>query len=247
MVIATYNANNARNLVAFSALLGLMPGRMDFPPFREAKSVPDAPFGHPVPPLPPFGTLPEPLQQAIHRLNRFGDTGEQGAPLASLYVHLSLWPEMLAYVECLLKPLDAAGTLTSWRVETADRAAMAPLSDLRAPAELRAVLEPILGALVGRTIPKMVPIGTYLGRALKPGQSGWQEVRAIAASAKCYWPQRAALAQIFPSNSFGPALAGSAHNHRGISCSRMAWRLLPITGNSGFSSMAAGHGRGRPG
>ena len=68
--------------------------------------------------------------------------------------------------------MHEAGTLTGWRVETSARAAMAPLSDLRAPAELRTILEPILGALVRRTIPKMVPIGTYLGRALKPGVAG---------------------------------------------------------------------------
>lgn len=175
-VIATYNANNARNLVAFSALLGLSPGRTDYPPLDEGAGMPDARSGisidRPIPALPVFDSLPEPLQQTIRRLNLFGDTGEQGAPVASLYVHLSHWPEMLAHVEPLLKPLDDAGTLTSWRMETADRAAMAPLSDLRAPADLRTVLEPILGALVRRTIPKMVPIGTYLGRALKPGASG---------------------------------------------------------------------------
>lgn len=171
-VIATYNANNARNLVAFSALLGLMPGGTDFPPLDDGAGMPDAPSGIPIPTLPAFGSLPEALQQTIRRLNLFGDTGEAGAPVASLYVHLSHWPEMLAYVERLLQPLHDAGTLTGWRVETSDRAAMAPLPDLRAPAELRTILEPILGALVRRTIPKMVPIGTYLGRALKPGVAG---------------------------------------------------------------------------
>ncbi|MDM7946052.1 MAG: hypothetical protein QUV20_06925 [Oceanibaculum nanhaiense] len=175
-VIAAYNANNARNLVAFSALLGLEPGGTDFPPLDGGAGMPDAPSGipidRPIPALPAFDSLPEALQQTIRRLNLFGGTGEEGAPIASLYVHLSHWPEMLAYVERLLQPLHDAGTLTRWRVETSDRAAMAPLSDLRAPAELRTILEPILGALVRRTIPKMVPIGTYLGRALKPGASG---------------------------------------------------------------------------
>lgn len=168
-VVATYNANNARNLVAFSALLGLTPSDADRPELSEGAGTVETPPRRPVPPLPAFGALPEPLQQTIRRLNLFGDTGEEGAPIASLYVHLSHWPDMLVHVERLLRPLQAAGTLTRWRLETSDRAAMAPLSDLRAPAELRAVLEPILGALVRRTIPKMVPIGTFLGRTLESG------------------------------------------------------------------------------
>lgn len=165
-VIATYNANNARNLVAFSALLRLTPGRMDWPPVLEAKSRTDAATGISIPALPAFATLPDSLQHSIHRLNLFGDTGEEGAPLASLYVHLSHWPDMLAELERLLQPLHKNGTLTRWRIETSDRAALAPLSDLRAPAALQAALEPVLGALVRRTIPKMVPIGTFLGKVL---------------------------------------------------------------------------------
>ncbi|MCH2395862.1 hypothetical protein [Oceanibaculum sp.] len=167
-VIATYNANNARNLVAFSALLGLTPGRMDWPPLRETTSRTDATTAISIPALPAFATLPDSLQHSIHRLNLFGDTGEEGAPVASLYVHLSHWPDMLAHIERILQPLHEAGMLTRWRIETSDRAASAPLPDLRAPAALRAALEPVLGALVRRTIPKMVPIGTLLSRVLTP-------------------------------------------------------------------------------
>lgn len=167
-VIATYNANNARNLIAFSALLGLTSGRTDWPPLREAKSRADTPAVMSIPALPAFATLPDSLQHSIHRLNLFGDTGEEGAPVASLYVHLSHWPDMLAHIERLLRPLHEDGTLTRWRIETSDRAASAPLSDLRAPAALREALEPVLGALVRQTIPKMVPIGTFLGRVLTP-------------------------------------------------------------------------------
>lgn len=165
-VIATYNANNARNLVAFSALLGLTPGRTDWPPLRGGESRTDSPSGISIPTLPAFGALPDSLQHSIHRLNLFGDTGADGAPVASLYVHLSHWPDMLAHIERILQPLHEAGMLTRWRSETSDRAASAPLPDLRAPAELREALEPVLGALVRRTIPKMVPIGTFLGRVL---------------------------------------------------------------------------------
>lgn len=171
-VIATYNANNARNLVAFSALLGLTPGRMDWPPLLDRTVLTDTPVTLPIPALPAFATLPNSLQHSIHRLNRFGDTGEEGVPVASLYVHLSHWPDILAHIERVLQPLHEDGTLTDWRIETSDRAASAPLSDLRAAAALRAALEPVLGALVRRTIPKMVPIGTYLGRALSPCRSG---------------------------------------------------------------------------
>jgi len=166
-LIAGYNQNNARNLIAFAALLGAVPGD-PVPTVAGAPSPFEAAAGTPgivLPALPAIEALPDGLADLVRRLNRFGDTNEPGNPIASLYLHLTHWPEVLERAEMTLAPLDADGTLARWRKAAGDRAAALALPKLAAPPDLCGAIEPVLWSLVGCTLPKMIPIGGLL-RAL---------------------------------------------------------------------------------
>ncbi|MEO0680192.1 MAG: hypothetical protein AAF192_07235 [Pseudomonadota bacterium] len=159
-VVAAYDANNRRNLTAFSALLGR--GAESAPPARF--TLPAEAASAPVPTLPPLADLPANLHARLHRLDRFANADGVG-PLASLYRHLAPWPALLEAAEEALAPLHASGVLAQLRDETLRRAraAAAQLPDLALPPADRAVVEAVAGVLVDRTIPRMIPIGRLIG------------------------------------------------------------------------------------
>jgi hypothetical protein len=95
-----------------------------------------------------------------------------GAVVPSLYLHLALWPDVLARLPDMLAPLRADGGLAHWRdtaVEAARLAAPGLIAALGAapapPSALPAFLTR-LEVFVREVIPGMVPVGLFLRRAL---------------------------------------------------------------------------------
>jgi hypothetical protein len=96
--------------------------------------------------------------------------------VASLFRHLTLWPGSLAVAAALLTPLAQSGDLARLRRETtiaAEELADELISgtELHGPPPPEVTREAILHALdLFRTtlIPKMLPIGQILSRALAP-------------------------------------------------------------------------------
>lgn len=184
-ILLDYDRNNRRNLIAFTALFAqppwddgasplgahLLPSRVRSAESRPAPA-PDpwsqamsaAALADTMPPLPDIAVLDAQTAACLARLDRFGDPGA-GPPHASLYRHLAHWPAFLHAAEAYLAPLGASGALER---ATADVLAQANdaarlLPDLVVGRGMQTRLEPAIGALVRRTIPKMIPIGRSLG------------------------------------------------------------------------------------
>ncbi|MCC5969306.1 MAG: hypothetical protein JJU15_05115 [Pararhodobacter sp.] len=183
-IVLEYDRNNRRNLIAFSALLAAQPQQQPCRPDRArrnrraAESVPPdpwevmmqgAPLSDSAPPMPDAGTLDPQTRACLERLDCFGDPGS-GPPRASLYRHLAAAPGFLLAAEARLAPLHASGTLTQATMALSARAEQAArlLPDLTMDPAFQARIDPAIGALVRRTIPKMVPIGRLLGTLLLP-------------------------------------------------------------------------------
>lgn len=161
-LLRTYDLNNRRNLVAFVALLvDPMPGGA-VAQLSPSKSI-ASPDDLAIPPLPRLAELAPTVQAAIGRLNAFGDDDPQG-PTASLYVHLAYWPQILAATEEMLRPYELRGELRQGRMAVFDEATRlaAHFPDVTVGSALRDRLVPVIGPLITRTIPKMIPIGRLL-------------------------------------------------------------------------------------
>ena len=182
-IVLAYDRNNRRNLIGFTALFSTpvtAPPALR-PPGRKATlrvpAVPDdwleamraAPLASALPLWPDSAALDGPVRDCLTRLDRFGDPGK-GPPLASLYRHLAHWPAFLTDAEPRLTPRQASGCLARATAHTRAQAETAArlLPDLAVDPVMQARLEPVIGDLVRRTLPKMVPIGRLLGAMLLP-------------------------------------------------------------------------------
>lgn len=179
-LLRTYDLNNRRNLVAFAALLTdpMQGGAVaPLPPSKPTTSPEDVAL----PPFPHLADLAPTVQVTIGRLNAFGDDDPPG-PTASLYVHLAYWPQFLAATEEILRPYELRGELRRGRMAVFDEAARlaAHFPDVTAGSALRDRLLPVIGPLVTRTIPKMIPIGRLLLDVVsaRPGAGARGEERA---------------------------------------------------------------------
>lgn len=162
-LLGAYDHNNRRNLVAFTALLADLPqdGRpvapLAAPPARASCPEVD------LPPLPAIACLDPQTRAAIDRLNTFGDDDPPG-PMASLYLHLSWWPPLLAAAEGLLRPYELRGELFRSRMAVIEAVGQLVdhFPDTSIDRALRERLAPVIGPLTKGTIPKMIPIGRLM-------------------------------------------------------------------------------------
>ncbi|MDX5360300.1 MAG: hypothetical protein LPL00_03040 [Alphaproteobacteria bacterium] len=170
-LLATYNQNNARNFVAFAALLGMGEGHDPAPLTPGDKpggpDDDDVPGAVVLPPLPALGELDPALQAQARRLGRYFDPSPDSRTVASLFLHLSYWPHALDVAERVLAPLDADGSLDRMREQTAEagRTAAAALTGIAAPPGLRTRIRPVAGEIVERVLPGGIPAGAVLEAA----------------------------------------------------------------------------------
>lgn len=174
-VLETYNAGNAQNLIALTTFVALLDGAAAdqagslAPRAREGSTEPTDRQIIAFPPIPKRNELPSDIQAQLDSLA----ARHRSAPgvIPSLYVHLSLWPELLPTVDAFLAPRL---TTPGWRgqisdlIETAARTArhLAPrLTHSPAPAiaerDRRDMAETIR-TFVNATIPEMVIVGRWL-------------------------------------------------------------------------------------
>lgn len=164
-LVSIYDANNRRNFVAFSALLGRQRSCEPSGGFTRPPAPP--PDGTSIPALPPLASLSEDVKARLATLNRFANP--EGLPQTpSLYRHLALWPTLLPACEAALAPLEEAGELTVLMDETRRRgqSAAAALPELALPAAERTAVEGIADGLVKRVMPRIIPIARLIGRLL---------------------------------------------------------------------------------
>ncbi|MBJ7251336.1 MAG: hypothetical protein JHC89_08125 [Acetobacteraceae bacterium] len=167
-LVEVYHRGNATNLGLLTAILlrqqGMAPGAPMVPALR-------GPMLPAPPPLPRLAALPPALQAQIHALTAAHGLSD-GAVVPSLYLHLALWPDVLARLPDMLAPLRADGGLAHWRdtaVEAAHLAAPGLIAALGAAPALPSALPAFLTRLevfVREVIPGMVPVGLFLRRAL---------------------------------------------------------------------------------
>ncbi|MCK8784246.1 hypothetical protein M0638_07630 [Roseomonas sp. NAR14] len=170
-VVAAYNRGNILNLLVLTALRR----RLDSPGEVTAawSPVPPPPMLPPVPPIPTLATLPPAVAGTVRRLAASHPDAVDGV-IPSLYLHLALWPALLAAVEPVLAPALADGSLRAAREAAIDAAhrearALLPLVGHASPvpeAELPA-LRATLDAFTGRVIPQMIPVGLALAGLLR--------------------------------------------------------------------------------
>ena len=167
-LIEVYHRGNATNLGLLTAILLRQQGMARGAPMVPALRGPMLPAP---PPLPRLAALPPALQAQIHALTAAHGLSD-GAVVPSLYLHLALWPDVLARLPDMLAPLRADGGLPHWRdtaVEAAHLAAPGLIAALGAapapPSALPAFLTR-LEVFVREVIPGMVPVGLFLRRAL---------------------------------------------------------------------------------
>jgi len=167
-VVEIYNRGNLTNLAVLSSILlrtqGMVPGERATLAPRGAML--------PAPPLlPRLAALP-PAQQAQIRALTAAHGLSDAAVVPSLYLHLALWPEFLAWLPELLAPLQADRGLLRARdaaVAAAHHAAPGLIAALGvAPAPPGGLPEFLtrLEVFVREVIPGMVPVGLFLRQAL---------------------------------------------------------------------------------
>lgn len=180
-IVLDYDRNNQCNLIALTALFAAPQDQAPGLKLRQGQSFralhPDpwsvamqaAPLAGKVPPLPDPVTLAAPTRACLARLDAFGDPGD-GPPEASLYRHLAHWPDFLLDAEAALAPLHRQGVLlqATATVQAQARCAACLLPDLAMEPAFQARIDPAVGALVRRIIPKMIPIGRALGTLVLP-------------------------------------------------------------------------------
>ncbi|HVM81098.1 MAG TPA: hypothetical protein VMU06_18905 [Stellaceae bacterium] len=173
-VIETYNAGNALNIVALTALRLVVEGRARRRAGAEIVEAATPPLAtrrrRPLQSLPALAALSPSVLEQVLWLNRLGET-RAPREIASLYRHLAHWPAYLALIGGLLLPLDAAGELARLREAVrreAERLA-APLAARlarAAAAPAPSPLLPVLTRFTGAVIPKMLAVGTLLAASL---------------------------------------------------------------------------------
>jgi hypothetical protein len=112
-LIDGYNRANGVNFLALLAAVSVlrdgMPARLDtgraLPWANRPLVATDA-----LPPLPKLSELSPPLLALVRRLDQFGRLGSSDA-IASLYLHLALWPPFLSIAYTSLEPLHRSGEL----------------------------------------------------------------------------------------------------------------------------------------
>lgn len=173
-LVETYNRGNLTNLAVLTAIR-----------LRAAGAAPGAPGTTaatgallPAPPaLPRLAALSAPLADDVRALAaRHGLSDPSVIP--SLYLHLALWPEVLAHLPAALAPLFAGGALAAARdgaVAAAEAEAPGLIAALgpapAAPEGLPAFLA-TLALFTREVIPAMVPVGLALRAALPAAPSG---------------------------------------------------------------------------
>lgn len=166
-LIETYNRGNLTNLAVLTAIRRRAEGAAAGAPGPAAEIGAMLP---PPPPLPRLAELPAPVADAARALAaRHGLSDPRVMP--SLYLHLALWPEILATLPAALAPLFADGGLARARdaaVTAAEAEAPALIGALgAAPAPSPGLSEFLrtLGTFTREVIPGMVPVGLCLGAA----------------------------------------------------------------------------------
>lgn len=170
-LVETYNRGNLTNLAVLTAIRRRAEGVASRAPG------PSAPVGAMLPappPLPRLGDLPPAVAETARALAaRHGLSDPSVMP--SLYLHLALWPQVLAALPGTLAPLFAEGVLARARdaaVAAAEAdapgliAALGPTPD--APAALPGFLA-TLGMFTREVIPGMVPVGLCLRASFAAG------------------------------------------------------------------------------
>jgi hypothetical protein len=167
-LIEVYDRGNATNLGLLTAILLHQQGMAPGAPMVAASRGPMLPAP---PPLPRLAALAPALQAQIHALTAAHGLSD-GAVVPSLYLHLALWPDVLARLPDMLAPLRADGGMAHWRDTAATAARLAAPGLIAAlgaaptqPAALPAFLTR-LDVFVREVIPGMVPVGLFLRRAL---------------------------------------------------------------------------------
>ncbi len=166
-LVETYNRGNLTNLAVLTAIIRRAEGVAASAPGPAASTGAVLP---PPPPLPRLADLPAPVAETARALAaRHGLSDPRVMP--SLYLHLTLWPDLLAALPTVLAPLFADGGLARAR-DAACRAATAEAPGLigglgAAPAAPPALAEFLatLRTFTQEVIPGMVPVGLCLGAA----------------------------------------------------------------------------------
>lgn len=170
-VLGAYNSGNTQNLIALTTFVRVLDGieannASRLTPRTAAPSSDDAP---PFPPIPNRSNLPADITAQLERLAA-RHTSAPGV-IPSLYVHLTLWPDLLPAVDTFLDPRLAApawrehvNDLIALATTTADR--LAPhLSEAPSPGitdQDRSEMAETIRTFVNATIPEMVIIGRWL-------------------------------------------------------------------------------------
>lgn len=170
-LVETYNRGNLTNLALLTAIRLRRAGVAAGPPGPAGMPGPALPAP---PALPPLAALPPAPAAAVRALAARHGLSD-AAVVPSLYLHLALWPAVLAALPATLAPLFAEGVLASAR-DAAVAAATAEAPGLigalgaspPAPPALADFL-PRLGVFTGEVIPGMVPVGLALRAAFAPG------------------------------------------------------------------------------
>jgi len=176
-LVRTYNAGNCLNLVSLTHLLAAC----DTPqPRRTATTTATTPAtmvyclgdagAEEPPPIPAMADLPQADVRTVLRLNRMGEPGEPQI-VASLYRHLAVWPGLLQQIEPMLEVLHLQGRLDAARLQTVQSVRALVHSEPLAVAPRPPAFDDAFARRVAQftnvTIPKMLPIGALLARALR--------------------------------------------------------------------------------
>lgn len=166
-LVETYNRGNVTNLAVLTAISRRAEGVAAGAPGLAASIGAALP---PPPPLPRLADLPMPVAETARSLAALHGLSDPRV-MPSLYLHLALWPDMLAALPATLAPLFADGGLVRGR-DAAVLAAKVEAPGLigglgAAPAPPPALPEFLrtLGTFTREVIPGMVPVGLYLGAA----------------------------------------------------------------------------------
>lgn len=109
-VVASYERSNAHNLVAMGALLAHLDGTPVSSEDGNSDVITTAAVKGPMPPLPAMSEMSPRVRDLVDDMNKLG---QRMTVMPTMYRHLSHWPDFLAQLHELLKPLDADGRLES--------------------------------------------------------------------------------------------------------------------------------------
>ena len=170
-VLAFYNRGNSQNLLALTALALFArsgPDRDATPPTDLTLSVPQERIGD-VPTLPRRDSLRDEIRANVDRLAGQHRNSAIGVT-PSLYLHLALWPDVLAEADRRLAPIvgtDAYQAEVATLMGRADTVARMLTAMMREPNGRPSadVLNPMMATLdrfVSGTIPEMIVVGALL-------------------------------------------------------------------------------------